>query len=1091
MSKQSNNKNSKKKKSTARSNTAAQQRKTIQAEQTRRQMWAVVLFAVGLLFLALTFIKGKKAWLWLHNTLFGLLGWSAYFIAPLILYLAVVTARDKPISSIRTKLWQVGVLILLISSATEIFTGLPQVEGFGKMIKALYEKGITGKGGGVFGLILAGPLLAFADSVGAKIIIVLALFVFAMLITGSTLLHLFQMLRKPVDGIEEAYSSHRETRRQRRALQEEQEGLAVQEETFEFLTGEEQTQEPEVEHSADKEDTAPIEIPEELFEKREPEPEFKQLPRRKAKAPTQTVELPPTVRKPRFDLDVDISGDSDPEELRSHEIVEVPELLTQETVFYDALSTLPDPPEFQIKTENTKPEPMREPFVPEPSLADFGVDRPVEHIVVEPTPEQEPVYEPDFSALSSEETPAPQNESYTRPHPLAEDIQIAKANDLTQAIENYLDDILTQEQEYSPQGVENPWEQTQSQAEDFYPKELFQREAVPDEDAKDLGEAAVEHLRSTLSEQEEAKQGLQKKEETETETEPKKASEQEKTLAEDAKKTGSTESTSDTISTEKDVSPSPEHIRIEKQTKPATEKEKRQAQKKAEAAKAEVVPYEFPPIELLREPMGQVDTNIRKELEENGKRLVETLESFGVKTKIINISRGPAVTRYELQPSAGVKISRITGLADDIALNLAAAGIRIEAPIPNKAAVGIEVPNKNIRIVRIRELLESAAFQKAKGNACIALGKDITGEDIITDISKMPHVLIAGATGSGKSVCINSIIVSILYKYSPEDVKLVMIDPKVVELGIYNSIPHLLIPVVTNAKKAAGALTWAVSEMLNRYKIFADLGVRDILGYQQLQKKEPKLAKMPQIIIIIDELADLMMAAPNEVEDSICRLAQMARAAGMHLVIATQRPSVDVITGVIKANIPSRIAFAVSSQVDSRTILDTGGAEKLLGRGDMLFYPMGAAKPTRVQGCYVTDSEVEDIVEYLKKTEQPEYDNAIVEEIEKLVTSDSGGTAADGGGLEEEDELLGDAIEIVIDAEQASISQLQRRLRVGYARAGRMIDSLEQMGIVGPHEGSKPRQVLMNQDEYMEMMLMNENALSPSQKNKEDTDETE
>lgn len=480
--------------------------------------------------------------------------------------------------------------------------------------------------------------------------------------------------------------------------------------------------------------------------------------------------------------------------------------------------------------------------------------------------------------------------------------------------------------------------------------------------------------------------------------------------------------------------------------------------------------YVCPPTSLLKSPPFTGNRDVSEELKVNAALLVDTLKSFGVQTRVINISRGPTVTRYELQPSAGVKISKITGLSDDIALNLATAGVRIEAPIPNKAAVGIEVPNKKTEIVTMREILESDEFSAAKSKLSTALGRDIAGNCIMADIAKMPHMLIAGATGSGKSVCINSIIISILYKASPSEVRLVMIDPKVVELGVYNGIPHLLVPVVTDPRKAAGALGWAVTEMLNRYKLFAENNVRDLGGYNELALTKEGIDPMPQIVIIIDELADLMMAAPNEVEDSICRLAQMARAAGMHLIIATQRPSVDVITGVIKANIPSRIAFAVSSQVDSRTILDGGGAEKLLGRGDMLFSPVGMSKPLRVQGCFVSDKEVEAVVEFVKNKETVEYDDEIIKEIEKQTVHEKG-EKSDGGGFSDADELLPDAIECIIEAGQASTSYLQRKLKVGYARAARLIDDMETKGIVGTFEGSKPRQILITRQQWIEMRM--------------------
>ncbi len=492
--------------------------------------------------------------------------------------------------------------------------------------------------------------------------------------------------------------------------------------------------------------------------------------------------------------------------------------------------------------------------------------------------------------------------------------------------------------------------------------------------------------------------------------------------------------------------------------------------------------YQFPPVGLLKVPENPDERGIEQELKTNASRLVQTLQSFGVQTRITDICRGPAVTRYELQPSAGVKISRITGLADDIALNLASAGVRIEAPIPNKAAVGIEVPNKNVSIVGIRDIIDSNKFVDAKSKLSFAIGKNIDGQIAIGDIAKMPHVLIAGATGSGKSVCINSIIISLIYKSSPEDVRLLMVDPKVVELGVYNGIPHLLVPVVTDPRKAAGALNWAVTEMLNRYKLFADSGVRDLKGYNELANSTESMKPLPQIVIIIDELADLMMAAPREVEDAICRLAQMARAAGMHLVIATQRPSVDVITGVIKANIPSRIAFAVSSQVDSRTILDSGGAEKLLGRGDMLYYPVGIPKPIRIQGCFVSDKEVESVVEFIKSGKVVEYDEKIIEEIDRRAAQEKAESKAGSSGDDsDEDPMITEAIECVVEAGQASTSLLQRRLKLGYARAARIIDQMEQRGIVGPFEGSKPREVRITKQQWFEMTMRNGSLDAPQQ----------
>ena len=477
------------------------------------------------------------------------------------------------------------------------------------------------------------------------------------------------------------------------------------------------------------------------------------------------------------------------------------------------------------------------------------------------------------------------------------------------------------------------------------------------------------------------------------------------------------------------------------------------------------IDYEFPPVDLLSRDKVPVSGGDKKEdLRTQANKLIETLKSFGVEARVLEVSKGPSVTRFEIQPSAGVKVSKIVNLADDIALNLAAMGVRIEAPIPGKAAVGIEIPNKNTSMVRLRDVIDSDEFRNYKSKTAFAMGKNIEGLPVVSDISKMPHMLIAGATGSGKSVCINSLITSILYTADPNQVKLILIDPKVVELGVYNGIPHLLIPVVTDPRRAAGALNWAVQEMVKRYRMFADTNVRDIKGYNEYAAINGE-RELEQIIIIIDELADLMMVSPRDVEDSICRLAQMARAAGMHLVIATQRPSVDVITGLIKANVPSRIAFSVSSQIDSRTILDMGGAEKLLGKGDMLFLPMGASKPTRIQGAFVSDKEVENIVSFVKTDFSAKYDEDVMEHIENGVED----TSEAEDKFSDWDELLPQAIEIVVDIGQASASLLQRKLKVGYSRAGRLVDQLEERGIIGPHEGSKPRRVLMTKTELMEL----------------------
>ena len=539
------------------------------------------------------------------------------------------------------------------------------------------------------------------------------------------------------------------------------------------------------------------------------------------------------------------------------------------------------------------------------------------------------------------------------------------------------------------------------------------------------------------------------------------------------------------------------------------EKEIRKEEKKQKAKPS----YTYPPVRLLDPAIDSESDSAYNEMQNNATKLIETLNSFGVKASITNICRGPSVTRYELQPAAGVKISKITNLSDDIALNLAADGVRIEAPIPGKAAVGIEVPNKVKSVVSLRELIDSEEFRNSDSKLNCVLGRDISGLIVTSDLAKMPHLLIAGTTGSGKSVCVNSLLMSILFKASPDEVKLLLIDPKMVEFSKYKGIPHLLVPVVSDAKKAAGALNWAVSEMLTRYRLFSEYDCKDINSYNKLidrnlayieehkndvpentadgeESETPCLEveglkvpteHMSRIVIAIDELADLMMAAPAEVEEAICRLAQMARAAGMHLIIATQRPSVNVITGVIKANIPSRIALKVSSQIDSRTILDAGGAEKLIGHGDMLYSPVGCAKPIRVQGCFAKDDEIERTTAFIKKSHQAEYNAEVEEKIRRIADEEmnskgkGGSAAADPDDNSEVDPMMEEAIKVVIEAGQASTSLLQRRLKVGYARAGRLVDDMEQQGIVGPHQGSKARDVLMTYNEWLER----NNMLSP------------
>jgi len=525
-------------------------------------------------------------------------------------------------------------------------------------------------------------------------------------------------------------------------------------------------------------------------------------------------------------------------------------------------------------------------------------------------------------------------------------------------------------------------------------------------------------------------------------------------------------------------------VKVEIEREPAVQKTKKEetAQAAAEVAqdiekRMEEAPaqgYQYPPVSLLHQGGGVSNADVTGELRANQQRLSDTIRSFGIEAQIVNVTRGPSVTRYELELDQGVRLNKLTNLADDIALALGAAGVRI-APIPDKISmVGIEVPNKLVSPVYIGEVIGSNEFDKSTSKVSFAVGKDIGGNCVVGNIAKLPHLLIAGTTGSGKSVCTNSLIISLLYKASPEEVRLIMVDPKMVELGIYNGIPHLLIPVVTDPKKAAGALQWAVTEMMKRYRAFSEVGVRDLTAYNALAERTEGMNKMPSVVVVIDELADLMLVAAKEVEESICRVAQMGRASGMHLIIATQRPSADVITGLMKANIPSRIAFAVASSLESRIILDTTGAEKLIGRGDMLYFPLGSGKPKRVQGCLISDEEVAAVVEFVKQSGSAEYDESVLHQIEQNVAEKEKGSNKGTGAAPEEtggdyDELLPSAIEVVVETGMASVSMLQRRLKLGYSRAARLVDQMEEKGVVGPFEGSKPRQVLITKEQWQEM----------------------
>jgi len=882
----------KSKKSAAATKAAKTRAANAKKKAAKKQLQAIVLFAVGLLLFLLCLLKGEGGWAVCRGVFLGLFSWPAFFIGPLLIFIAVLISLDRDDLSTNAKAWESAVLVLLVSGAAQIFSKAQPEGGILDMVKELYANGQALHGGGVFSMLTGIPLLKLLDFTGAAIVICLIIFVLVMIITGSTISGLMKKAAAPARKLGEAYTIHKEN--------------AAQQTT---------------------------QIPAQTKLKEEPAAR-------------------PASPKGRFDFDISMDGDVHP--------------VTAAPAKNDAVSQARDRLLGAAHMVNTG-KPLEKPAAsaaPVPGGIDDLISRAIGGEAV--------IDDPELTAGAAAE-PSPTLQEGTG-----------------------LNFRVTGDTLKKPDG------------------ETF---VVPPVDPDPLSAA-----------------------------EPAPAPAAEPAAV----------------------------VRPKPQPKPVEEPQPEPV--------AEPVPtppaYRFPPVELLNQPSATDSGNVTKEMKENAERLVETLKSFGVQTRVIDIARGPAITRYELQPNAGVKISRITGLADDIALSLASSGVRIEAPIPNKAAVGIEVPNKVISPVLLREVIDSPAFEEAQSRLSVALGKDIAGNLAVADLSRMPHLLIAGSTGSGKSVCINSFIVSLLYKANPDQVKLMMIDPKVVELGAYNGIPHLLVPVVTDPRKAAGALCWAVNEMMTRYKVFSANNVRDITGYNRLAEGSDTLHTMPHIVIIIDELSDLMMVCPNEVEDYICRLAQMARAAGMHLVIATQRPSVDVITGIIKANIPSRIAFAVSSQVDSRTILDLSGAEKLLGRGDMLYYPVGSAKPTRVQGCFVTDQEVEAVVEFVKNDAQSaNYDASIIEEIDRQAANTGkkgGGGGSAEGGSEEDEELVQAAIEAVVEAGQASTSYLQRKLKLGYARAARIVDELEARGVVGPFEGSKPRTVLITKERWYEMKLNND-----------------
>jgi len=990
---------------------------------SRQQFWAIVVFAVAVFIMATTLVEGQNVWNWIHNFFLGMFGWSAYLIAPLLFYVSIMTALDKPIGLVGHKVWQSMLLICLLSGATQVFgSGIPNGNLIEKFL-SLFQNGVDGHGGGAVSGLFGLPLLYWFGPTGAKVTMVLLIFVVLMVLTGGTLIGLYQSAKKPMQKMEEVYVAHSEIRNQQRQLRQEQmmeEGQAPTKPRFNINiplgSGKRAEQEDGLQTDS-------------FFNaKRKKEEELERL--RQAQEDTEKGRA-----AMREKLELERAEQKRQEQQRAEQIAAERRELEQ-SVESDSFWNPPEEPMDEQESQLSSPylDDLINRVAPAAGSGYAREDQAVLHTLksnmpnagVRPVVDSADLDHPSHLHEERMGDPCQTGLSWEQTEPLLEEEDIA-------------DGFISMQNFHFGQQVQEDAEE--SEMDEIFQPAAPQRMPIVEEE---------EPVFFQPQEEPQEEEPVQfHPDNIHLEPEPPTGSRREQTH---------------------------EIIQVSADRIAAEGMDLQGASHSVDAPQPEEEEPEYikPPIEILNEIEKPNESNLQEELRTNAEKLVSTLQSFGVQTRIIDIARGPAVTRYELQPSAGVKISKITNLADDIALNLAASGVRIEAPIPNKPAVGIEVPNKVVSTVSIREIIDSPEFQQAKSPLAVALGRDIAGKVTVADLAKMPHTLIAGSTGSGKSVCINSLIVSMLYHSTPQEVKLLLIDPKMVELGIYNGIPHLLIPVVTDPKKAAGALSWAVNEMLNRYQLFKDYSVRDMTGFNRAAEKNG-LKPMPQIVIIIDELADLMMAAPGEVEDSICRLAQMARAAGMHLVIATQRPSVDVITGVIKANIPSRIAFAVSSQIDSRTILDSSGAEKLLGRGDMLFSPIGSSKPTRVQGCFVTDGEVERIIEFIKQSGQKmTYDEQILQEIDRHAVSDNKkkGGKDEGGGFSDEDEMLPSAIEIVVETGQASTSMLQRRLKLGYARAARLMDAMEEKGIIGPFEGSKPRQVLITKERWIEMKMV-------------------
>ncbi len=983
---------------------------------------SVLLAGLGVLVIALVLVRGQNFWLDMRNSLFGVFGIMTYILGPFLLYLAYLVASGYRVGVFVAKMALMGVVG---SSFPVVFSKFAVHESTAwDIIKMLFNWGHTRFwSGGVLGS--AGALLlTLFGRPGANIVMLLLFAMGLMVFFALTPADVVRFVSQTMQKYEDSQAARRA---EATAYDTQLFGQTPEEEPLENLPGTWPRQPPPAHHPAF--DVAPY-LEQQEKARKGAAPAAAAAPQ--AAAATRPVAPQPAYRP---DFDVDLGPDASTRALEyavNHDRLEKVVIGPGGTFGLDPLEQLG-----RKKKNATAPAPQPEPNPEEDFELRLDTTQPLEEPEVVQTEEGE------LDALinrAMNTAPA----SYTAPAPVRQDVSSEVRLDLPAQEDSFATTLdLSQMPAPAPAPAPQPaacaiptlgGSFDEDDDEMIDPAAAAWNAGVPVSDLLTGRAAPTPQPQTTMSAPLPANQP-----------------------APAGRLRVSTEvgnSASAPIS-----SPAP----ITKSTPEALA---------LSMVQKEHQPYCYPSLNLFNANRPEDESGAVREMKRNADILVNTLDSFGVKTKILDICRGPSVTRYELQPQAGIKVSRITSLADDIALNLATAGVRIEAPIPGKPAVGIEVPNKIRTTVNIRSVFEAQSYINMRSPLTMALGKDIAGQAQVGDLCKMPHLLIAGSTGSGKSVCVNSIIISFLFRSGPEDVKLILIDPKVVELAEYNGIPHLLMPVVTEPRKAAGALGASVAEMERRYKLFAENNVRDIKSYNKLAKQNPGMEHLPYIAIVIDELADLMMVAGKEVEDYICRIAQKARAAGIHLIVATQRPSVDVITGLIKANIPSRIAFAVSSQIDSRTILDSGGAEKLLGNGDMLFLPVGAAKPVRIQGTFVTDEEISAVLNFIKSTSSEQYDEEMIAEMERRAVAEKGGKGGDADeGDNTRDPMFEQAVECVIEAGQASTSLLQRRCKLGYARAARIMDQMEQEGVIGPYEGAKPRSVLVTMAQWQERKL--------------------